>query len=228
MCRIYFYSRPCGRGDGQQILKVYEAKAISTHAPAGGATAPVPVRSPAGGYFYSRPCGRGDSIVLRFDLKDQISTHAPAGGATGTAQLGGREGSYFYSRPCGRGDLRSGQCKPMQLRFLLTPLREGRLYQLGDHRLMCGISTHAPAGGATCGRCCSSGQNHHFYSRPCGRGDMQCSSKPGENVLISTHAPAGGATGTSASSESPQMLISTHAPAGGATYRKPGRMPSRR
>ena len=34
-----FYSRPCGRGDGQQILKVYEAKAISTHAPAGGATA---------------------------------------------------------------------------------------------------------------------------------------------------------------------------------------------
>ena len=61
MCRIYFYSRPCGRGDGQQILKVYEAKDISTHAPAGGATHRklLPVRP-----YY-------------------ISTHAPAGGATG-------------------------------------------------------------------------------------------------------------------------------------------------
>ena len=127
MCRIYFYSRPCGRGDGQQILKVYEAKAISTHAPAGGATAPVPVRSPAGGYFYSRPCGRGDSIVLRFDLKDQISTHAPAGGATRRRRRLHTDAADFYSRPCGRGDL--------------AALRDAAFYLL--------ISTHAPAGGAT-------------------------------------------------------------------------------
>ncbi len=33
---------------------------ISTHAPAGGATARAAVWSRCAGYFYSRPCGRGD------------------------------------------------------------------------------------------------------------------------------------------------------------------------
>ena len=55
--------------------------------------------------------------------------------------------------------------------FLLTPLREGRLVGKGGGLLRHGISTHAPAGGAT--------------------------PKGGTKVLtdkISTHAPAGGAT----------------------------------
>ena len=100
------------------------------------------------------------------------------------------------------------------------------------------ISTHAPAGEATgrgpgCG-----GTVHHFYSRPCGRGDGPSRrsgafrddfySRPcgrgdalgPENRFaachISTHAPAGGAT-----PPSPNLFrrfsISTHAPAGGAT-----------
>ena len=34
---------------------------------------------------------------------------------------------------------------------------------------------------------------YHFYSRPCGRGDIIARIKPG-NSNISTHAPAGGAT----------------------------------
>ena len=58
-----------------------------------------------GSNFYSRPCGRGDLYgVARGHERHQISTHAPAGGATLQAQI---------------GDLND-------LKFLLTPLREGR------------------------------------------------------------------------------------------------------
>ena len=55
-------------------------------------------------YFYSRPCGRGD-----FFQRDGgagvyvISTHAPAGGATDFLK--------FFAE---------------KVKFLLTPLREGR------------------------------------------------------------------------------------------------------
>ena len=35
--RIYFYSRPCGRGDAE-IMGTFAHDLISTHAPAGGAT----------------------------------------------------------------------------------------------------------------------------------------------------------------------------------------------
>ena len=55
----------------------------------------------------------------------------------------------FYSRPCGRGDIM----------FMVTP------------HAQCGISTHAPAGGAT----------------------MVCECQAAQ-IIISTHAPAGGAT----------------------------------
>ena len=56
----------------------------------------------------------------------------------------------FYSRPCGRGD----------------PARSVGVYRPA------GISTHAPAGGATSAALQASLQaSAHFYSRPCGRGD---------------------------------------------------------
>ena len=77
--------------------------------------------------------------------------------------------------------------------FLLTPLREGRQIDFGLTETYENISTHAPAGGATRGRKLCAGKVHHFYSRPCGRGDP-----PSMGLLvtwlISTHAPAGGAT----------------------------------
>ena len=172
MCRIYFYSRPCGRGDGQQILKVYEAKAISTHAPAGGATDCRAV--------FREPCF--------------ISTHAPAGGATAWFRRILHKRIDFYSRPCGRGDEGANRIHFQIGKFLLTPLREGRppsvcetgrAAAISTHApaggataaadaavLPAAISTHAPAGGATRGRrSCWSRAALHFYSRPCGRGD---------------------------------------------------------
>ena len=100
----YFYSRPCGRGDEAARRRINErieflltplregrhadgddctqTPLISTHAPAGGATAadgPVGIR---GLDFYSRPCGRGD----------------------GPSTAGSAKSADFYSRPCGRGD----------------------------------------------------------------------------------------------------------------------------
>ena len=59
-----------------------------------------------------------------------------------------------------------------ELQFLLTPLREGRRTR--------------------CGR--RSGGFPYFYSRPCGRGDVDGIKNGFLNMWISTHAPAGGAT----------------------------------
>ena len=81
--------------------------------------------------------------------------------------------------------------------FLLTPLREGRRHTPPDIDNNVSISTHAPAGGATItmygdiyeqqpflltplreGRptwllVLRNETNEHFYSRPCGRGDIE-------------------------------------------------------
>ena len=82
------------------------------------------------------------------EITNRISTHAPAGGATtGVKQ----------------------ECK--FLKFLLTPLREGRpVRQLPARPVL-----------------------RHFYSRPCGRGDDYWKADF-LYEMISTHAPAGGAT----------------------------------
>ena len=57
---VDFYSRPCGRGDGDPLAVVTIAISISTHAPAGGATGHDAGNASCRDHFYSRPCGRGD------------------------------------------------------------------------------------------------------------------------------------------------------------------------
>ena len=57
---LYFYSRPCGRGDWVRFSRKCW-------------TFPD---------FYSRPCGRGDLLQPQGTGQGNISTHAPAGGAT--------------------------------------------------------------------------------------------------------------------------------------------------
>ncbi len=59
---------------------------------------------------------------------------------------------------------------------------------------------------------------HHFYSRPCGRGDLAGGFQQGYPWNISTHAPAGGATHSGTAFRGASAPISTHAPAGGATF----------
>ena len=150
-----------------------QAYKISTHAPAGGATAPPASAAPPRFHFYSRPCGRGDYIVHHKRALTPISTHAPAGGATSRSRCCHRSPRYFYSRPCGRGDVIRRLILITTSVFLLTPLREGR-------RSPC---------------MATSTSSSHFYSRPCGRGDQRgCLFFGMKRMNISTHAPAGGAT----------------------------------
>ena len=191
---VYFYSRPCGRGDSIPAhWCVFEI--ISTHAPAGGATRSTRASRQSRRNFYSRPCGRGD---------------------TPSASLW-RPPSYFYSRPCGRGDDVEGSAANTAGVFLLTPLREGRHTAAAPVNPTSCISTHAPAGGATRGTSCPCLSLCNFYSRPCGRGDLRDFPVFHVGIAISTHAPAGGATIGPHSFRKVYAVISTHAPAGGAT-----------
>ena len=78
--------------------------------------------------------------------------------------------------------------------FLLTPLREGRPHALEClFRRALFLLTPLREGRRSCSRCCSS-TDSHFYSRPCGRGDVCSSYHASRASCISTHAPAGGAT----------------------------------
>ena len=123
---LYFYSRPCGRGDVTPEEKGYGPYTISTHAPAGGATSTRRISSPSCSFLLT-------------PLREGRPGRAGAG----------RWEADFYSRPCGRGDEHRYQRHRQGRRFLLTPLREGRppygIGFLGRRH----ISTHAPAGGAT-------------------------------------------------------------------------------
>ena len=105
-----------------------------------------------------------------------------------------RQGHEFLLTPLREGRPLEAMWRNRDLLFLLTPLREGR------HRVPCSllvkltisthapaggatnrppfaflglsISTHAPAGGATLHHHAATLQAQHFYSRPCGRGDV--------------------------------------------------------
>ena len=78
---MYFYSRPCGRGDGR-FYSAFVAPSIFLLTPLReGRPKPFAIAMLVP-YFYSRPCGRGDQCE-----------GTPLFFAT-----------YFYSRPCGRGD----------------------------------------------------------------------------------------------------------------------------
>ena len=80
-----------------------------------------------------------------------ISTHAPAGGATEIAILARMLMMRFLLTPLREGRLSVLQRSNIRYRqFLLTPLREGRQENCkGSIRLF-----------------------SYFYSRPCGRGDI--------------------------------------------------------
>ena len=188
-----FYSRPCGRGDLEQEGVTMEMKIISTHAPAGGATSLACSWSMSIILFLLTPLreGRRQPAGGTPDRRN-ISTHAPAGGATSKTECVHQARNISTHAPAGGATISNGS-RSWPRRFLLTPLREGRLNRIVIALMQELISTHAPAGGATADlrRCWK--HRPHFYSRPCGRGD-QMSGLRFESMAISTHAPAGGAT----------------------------------
>ena len=123
---------------------------------------------------------------------DFISTHAPAGGATETPQPCPNR-TPFLLTPLREGRRRHSARQKCPFRpFLLTPLREGRRYKC-FHVVRFGISTHAPAGGATCSHL-TLVLASIFLLTPLREGRHLKSSIEISGILISTHAPAGGAT----------------------------------
>ena len=77
----YFYSRPCGRGDGKEVA-VERILKISTHAPAGGATRRCRSGSAWRNISTHAPAGGATTKMYEMNRDMMISTHAPAGGAT--------------------------------------------------------------------------------------------------------------------------------------------------
>ena len=77
----YFNSRPCGRGDREEV-RYFHQNLISIHAPAGGATRRVELFK-AGNYIsIHAPAGGATFGNIPVNLPLHISIHAPAGGAT--------------------------------------------------------------------------------------------------------------------------------------------------
>ena len=85
--------------------------AISTHAPAGGATAGTSASGETEPTFLLTPLREGRRpLALDHQVGLVISTHAPAGGATPPTTERRTSTAYFYSRPCGRGDCTGSSC----------------------------------------------------------------------------------------------------------------------
>ena len=145
----------------------------------------------------------------------RISTHAPAGGATKLRAFFADEGKFLLT-PLREGRLSSRIAFSSASVFLLTPLREGRPCGY----ILAGVQQNFYS--RPCGRgdgliMIDKEATVYFYSRPCGRGDHHRNGGRVGNDTISTHAPAGGATKVAAPAAAAQSIISTHAPAGGAT-----------
>ena len=146
-----FYSRPYARGDqisGDDIYHILN--------------------------FYSRPYARGDKFTgVNTSVMKIISTHAPTRGATRKNCRFLFVTTDFYSRPYARGDVNIAKQTATFHKFLLTPLREGRLTQIDYINRRYEISTHAPTRGAT---------------------DVTQLQGTTAEWIISTHAPTRGAT----------------------------------
>ena len=145
-----------------------------------------------------------------------ISTHAPAGGATrfGDVDAAGR---YAISTHAPAGGATWGLIRIPSTRslFLLTPLREGRPL---SSRFATDLRHHfysRPCGRGDSRRSWLPHRIPHFYSRPCGRGDETGgrNQQPGNQFLL-TPLREGRHEGEPAAYIG---SISTHAPAGGAT-----------
>ncbi|GEM_PF-1134460 len=189
---VYFYSRPCGRGDAGVPIEPVSEKYISTHAPAGGATAKQRTEIEKGEISTHAPAGGATARRGRCRRKGQISTHAPAGGATDCRAEIRHTRRDFYSRPCGRGDQAAASRHAHLCDFYSRPCGRGDRSANARGRFV-RISTHAPAGGATVERMLAENKEDKFlltplregrqlpvpllrsafdfYSRPCGRGD---------------------------------------------------------
>ena len=113
---------------------------------------------------------------LRCDVRRArmlISTHAPAGGAT----MVRRRNNVEYPRisthaPAGGATVPACVTPSASIKFLLTPLREGRHIPASTDCSAVIYFYSRPCGRGDKGRIIWQQKTTYFYSRPCGRGDM--------------------------------------------------------
>ena len=190
--------------------------AISTHAPAGGATWSAD-RNDLFRSFLLTPLREGRHAPINGARSCiAISTHAPAGGATRPRRRVADDVFISTHAPAG-GATPACVTPSASIKFLLTPLREGRHVIVVFPQMPDLISTHAPAGGATIGHGPFFPAGSAFLLTPLREGRQKRRRELALPVSISTHAPAGGATRAALPAARDQRAISTHAPAGGAT-----------
>ena len=119
---------PAGGATQHVFLKVRNG-IISTHAPAGGATASTSCISLSSNLFLLTPLREGRrEYRAKWYGEDEAFLLTPLReGRLVSSCRATAEKENFYSRPCGRGDGTQSKCCRSLNRFLLTPLREGRL-----------------------------------------------------------------------------------------------------
>ena len=109
-----------------ELANAYKYLRISTHAPAGGATAAI-IDWRYGVTFLLTPLreGRRGSRAGR-GRRGSISTHAPAGGATALPSTPVPVAMLISTHAPAGGATKISFGRSRLLLFLLTPLREGR------------------------------------------------------------------------------------------------------
>ena len=170
-CRSNFYSRPCGRGDSTGFVILLTSHPFLLTPLREGRQARQ-AGALCGADFYSRPCGRGDKHIRLIRPHPVISTHAPAGGATPAMMHSAKPTPISTHAPAGGATDALREKKRWISVFLLTPLREGRRISTSGRQPLTSYFYSRPCGRGDLDLLAVFQIRHNFYSRPCGRGDL--------------------------------------------------------
>ena len=144
-----FLLTPLREGRHSFPVSRYSPFAISTHAPAGGATRPRWKLARSRSTFLLTPLREGRRVALSANALREVFLLTPLREGRRPACRAMDSLNHFYSRPCGRGD------------------------DEGEPAAYIGsISTHAPAGGATLSALPSTAQTRVFLLTPLREGRL--------------------------------------------------------
>ena len=145
-----FLLTPLREGRHSFPVSRYSPFAISTHAPAGGATRPRWKLARSRSTFLLTPLREGRRVALSANALREVFLLTPLReGRLYPPCRARRRRGYFYSRPCGRGDWPEWLSQIRPGNFYSRPCGRGDLRVVVIRSQLAHISTHAPAGGAT-------------------------------------------------------------------------------
>ncbi len=213
--RKRFNPRPRAGGDFAAAASMSRAVSVSIHAPARGATQPLRDVKHIHETFQSTPPRGGRLIEYRrhwyndmfqstpprggrqhpIDMVSRylnVSIHAPARGATDSCCSQSQDYFVFQSTPPRGGRHHPQRSNSREHGFQSTPPRGGRPGYHGGCGDSRSVSIHAPARGATSGRCSRIGRLRSFNPRPRAGGDSAISNCRSGSVSFQSTPPRGG------------------------------------